>query len=115
VVSRRPAALLRRAADASRRQLRQFCAVRLGNLYLKEALRVREDGADASALAAARTGQGELSQRADGAIPTVGRQIQPGTGVAPGGRIRIRTTPGAPQILTASALTTMRALPLGLP
>jgi len=56
------AALLRRAADASRGELRQVALYDLGNLYLKEALRVREKRRRRVGTAAARTGQGELSQ-----------------------------------------------------
>jgi len=66
VVSRRRP-LLRRAADASRGELRQVALYDLGNLYLKEALRVRESGADASALPLLELAKESLSQRAAGA------------------------------------------------
>src|SRR5207253_3227068 len=88
VVQRRWCRAGGRAAATRRRCLARRvapgCAVRPGQS-------VPEGGAQGArkrrrrvGTAAARTGQGELSQRAAGASRPVGRQIQPGTGVAPG-------------------------------
>jgi len=109
------AALLRRAADASRGELRQVALYDLGNLYLKEALRVRESGADASALPllelAKESYRSALLERPDLWDAKFNLELA----------LRLAPDPdpddtGAPQILTGErAVTTMRAFTLGLP
>jgi mxaK protein len=109
------AALLRRAADASRGELRQVALYDLGNLYLREALRVRESGADASALPllelAKESYRGVLLERSDLWDAKFNLELA----------LRVAPDPdpdetGAPPILTGErAVTTMRAFTLGLP
>jgi len=109
------AALLRRAADASRGELRQVALYDLGNLYLREALRVRESGADASALPllelAKESYRSALLERPDLWDAKFNLELA----------LRLAPDPdpddtGAPQILTGErAVTTMRAFTLGLP
>jgi len=109
------AALLRRAADASRGELRQVALYDLGNLYLKEALRVRESGADASALPllelAKESYRSALLERPDLWDAKFNLELA----------LRLAPDPdpddtGAQQILTGErAVTTMRAFTLGLP
>jgi mxaK protein len=110
-----PAALLRRAADASRGELRQVALYDLGNLYLNEALRVRASGADASALPLF-----ELAKESYRAVLLE----QPDLWDAKFNlELALRAAPdvdpddtGAPPILTGErAVTTMRAFTLGLP
>jgi len=109
------AALLRRAADASHGQLRQIALYDLGNLYLREALRVRHAGADASALPllelAKESYRGALLERPDLWDAKFNLELA----------LRVAPDPdpddtGAPQIMTGErAVTTMRAFTLGLP
>jgi mxaK protein len=109
------AALLRRAADASRGELRQVALYDLGNLYLREALKVRQSGADASALPllelAKESYRSALLERPDLWDAKFNLELA----------LRLAPDPdpddtGAPQILTGErAVTTMRAFTLGLP
>ncbi len=109
------AALLRRAADESRGELRQIALYDLGNLYLREALRVRQSGADASALPllelAKESYRSVLLERPDLWDAKFNLELA----------LRAAPDPdpddtGAPQILTGErAVTTMRAFTLGLP
>jgi mxaK protein len=109
------AALLRRAADASRGELRQVALYDLGNLYLREALRVRETGADASALPllelAKESYRNVLLERPDLWDAKFNLELA----------LRVAPDPdpddtGAAQILTGErAVTTMHAFTLGLP
>jgi mxaK protein len=109
------AALLRRAADVSRGELRQAALYDLGNLYLREALRLRDSGADASAL--------PLLELAKESYRSVLLE-QPALWDAKFNlELALRVAPdpdpddtGAPPILTSErAVTTMRAFTLGLP
>jgi mxaK protein len=109
------AALLRRAADESRGELRQIALYDLGNLYLRDALRVRQSGADASALPllelAKESYRTALLERPDLWDAKFNLELA------------LRAAPdldpdetGAPPILTGErAVTTMRAFTLGLP
>jgi mxaK protein len=109
------AALLRRAADAARGELRATALYDLGNLYLREALRVRDSGADASALPllelAKENYRSVLLQRPDLWDAKFNLELA----------LRVAPDPdpadtGAPPILTSErAVTTMRAFTLGLP
>jgi mxaK protein len=109
------AALLRRAADAARGELRETALYDLGNLYLREALRVRDSGADASALPllelAKENYRSVLLQRPDLWDAKFNLELA----------LRVAPDPdpadaGAPPILTSErAVTTMRAFTLGLP
>jgi mxaK protein len=110
------AALLRQAAaDAARGELRDTALYDLGNLYLREALRVRDSGADASALPllelAKENYRSVLLQRPDLWDAKFNLELA----------LRVAPDPdpadtGAPQILTSErAVTTMRAFTLGLP
>jgi mxaK protein len=109
------AALLRRAADASHGEMRQVALYDLGNVYLREALRVRETGADASAM--------PLFELAKESYRAVLMQ-QPDLWDAKFNlELALRAAPdpdpddtGAPPVLTGErAVTTMRAFTLGLP
>jgi mxaK protein len=109
------AALLRRAADASHGELRRIALYDLGNLYLREALRVRQGGADASALPlfelAKESYRGVLLDRAD--LWDAKFNLELALRVAPDPDL---DDTGAPPILTGErAVTTMRAFTLGLP
>jgi mxaK protein len=109
------AALLRRAADASRGQLRQIALYDLGNLYLREALRVRESGAEASALPlfelAKESYRSALLERPD--LWDAKFNLELALRVAPD---LDPDDAGAPPIPTGErAVTTMRAFTLGLP
>jgi mxaK protein len=109
------AALLRRAADESRGELRQIASYNLGNLYLRDALRMRQSGADASALPlfelAKESYRTALLERPDLWDAKFNLELA------------LRASPdpdpdetGAPQVLTGErAVTTMRAFTLGLP
>lgn len=109
------AALLRRAADESRGELRQMALYDLGNLYLREALRLQGRGADASALPllelAKESYRSVLLERPDLWDAKFNLELA----------LRAAPDPdpddtGAPQILTGErAVTTMRAFTLGLP
>jgi mxaK protein len=109
------AALLRRAADTSRGDLRQVALYDLGNLYLREALRVLQSGADASALPllelAKESYRSALLERPDLWDAKFNLELA----------LRVAPDPdpddtGAPPILTGErAVTTMRAFTLGLP
>ena len=109
------AALLRRAADESRGELRRMALYDLGNLYLREALRLRTRGADASALPllelAKESYRSVLLERPDLWDAKFNLELA----------LRAAPDPdpddtGAPQILTGErAVTTMRAFTLGLP
>jgi mxaK protein len=109
------AALLRQAADASRGELREIALYDLGNLYLREALRMRDGGADASALPlfelAKESYRNVLVQRPDLWDAKFNLELA----------LRVVPDPdpndtGAPQIMTGErAVTTMRAFTLGLP
>jgi mxaK protein len=109
------AALLRRAADASRGDLRQVALYDLGNLYLREALRVLQSGADASALPllelAKESYRSALLERPDLWDAKFNLELA----------LRVAPDPdpddtGAAPILTGErAVTTMRAFTLGLP
>jgi len=109
------AALLRRAADASQGELRPIAWYDLGNLYLREALRLRQNGADASALPllelAKESYRNALVERPDLWDAKFNLELA----------LRVAPDPdpddtGAPQILTGErAVTTMRAFTLGLP
>ncbi len=109
------AALLRRAADASRGQVRQVALYDLGNLYLREALRVRQSGADASALPllelAKESYRSVLLERPDLWDAKFNLELA----------LRVAPDPdsddtGATPIPTGErAVTTMRAYTLGLP
>jgi len=109
------AALLRRAADASHGPLRQVALYDLGDLYLREALRVRQSGADASAL--------PLFELAKESYRSALQQ-DPGLWDAKFNlELALRVAPdpdpddtGAPPIPTGErSVTTMRAFTLGLP
>jgi mxaK protein len=117
------AALLRRAADAStdaladaqRGELRATAWYDLGNLYLREALRLRQSGADASALPLLELSKDSyrnaLLERPDLWDAKFNLELA----------LRVAPDPdpddtGAPQVLTGErAVTTMRAFTLGLP
>jgi len=109
------AALLRRAADSSRGELREIALYDLGNVYLREALRLRDGGADASALPvfelAKQSYRAALLQRHDLWDAKFNLELA----------LRAAPDPdpddtGAPQVLTGErAVTTMRAFTLGLP
>lgn len=109
------AALLRQAADGSRGEVRQAALYDLGNLYLREALRVQASGAEASALPLF-----ELAKENYRAV----LYEQPGLWDAKFNlELALRAQPdadpdepGASPILTGErAVTTMRAFTLGLP
>jgi mxaK protein len=109
------AALLRQAADASSGELREVALYDLGNLYLREALRVRASGADASALPlfelAKQSYRAALLQRHDlwDAKFNLELALRAAPDVDP-------DDTGAPPVLTGErAVTTMRAFTLGLP
>ncbi|MBV8209072.1 MAG: hypothetical protein JO133_03320 [Burkholderiaceae bacterium] len=109
------AALLRRAADASRGPLREIALYDLGNLYLREALRLRHAGADASALPllelAKESYRSALLERPE--LWDAKFNLEMALRVAPDPD---PDDTGAPQILTGErAVTTMRAFTLGLP
>ena len=109
------AALLRRAADVSRDGVRQVALYDLGNLYLREALRVQASGAGASALPlfelAKESYRAVLLERP--ALWDAKFNLE----------LALRAAPdpdpddsGAPPILTGErSVTTMRAFTLGLP
>jgi mxaK protein len=109
------AALLRRAADASSGELRGLALYDLGNVYLREALRLRDAGADASALPvfelAKQSYRAALFQRRDLWDAKFNLELA------------LRAAPdadpddlSAPQVPTGErAVTTMRAFTLGLP
>ena len=109
------AALLRQAADASHGELHRTALYDLGNLYLREALRVRQGGADASALPlfelAKESYRSVLLERADLWDAKFNLELA----------LRVAPDPdpddtGAPPVLTGErAVTTMRAFTLGLP
>jgi mxaK protein len=109
------AALLRRAADESRGELRQIALYDLGNLYLRDALRLRQSGADASAL--------PLLELAKESYRTVLLERHDLWDAKFNLELALRAAPdpdpdetGAPPILTGErAVTTMRAFTLGLP
>jgi mxaK protein len=109
------AALLRRAADESRGELRQIALYDLGNLYLRDALRLRQSGADASAL--------PLLELAKESYRTVLLERPDLWDAKFNLELALRAAPdpdpdetGAPPILTGErAVTTMRAFTLGLP
>jgi mxaK protein len=109
------AALLRRAADESRGELRQIALYNLGNLYLRDALRMRQRGADASALPllelAKESYRAALLERHDLWDAKFNLELA------------LRASPdpdpdetGAPPVLTGErAVTTMRSFTLGWP
>ena len=109
------AALLRRAADKSRGELRQIALYDLGNLYLRDALRMRQSGADASALPlfelAKESYRAALLERPDLWDAKFNLELA----------LRVSPDPdpdetGAPPVLTGErAVTTMRSFTLGLP
>lgn len=113
------AALLRRAADASadpqQVDLRSTAWYDLGNLYLREALRLLQSGADASALPllelSKESYRNALLDRPDLWDAKFNLELA----------LRVAPDPdpddtGAPQVLTGErAVTTMRAFTLGLP
>jgi mxaK protein len=113
------AALLRRAADASadaqQGELRSIAWYDLGNLYLREGLRLLKAGADASALPllelAKESYRSALLERPDLWDAKFDLELA----------LRVAPDPdpddtGAPQVLTGErAVTTMRAFTLGLP
>jgi len=109
------AALLRQAADASHGPVREAALYDLGNLYLGEALRLRDSGADASALPlvelAKESYRSVLLERPDLWDAKLNLELA----------LRVAPDPdpddtGAPQIPTGErAVTTMRAFTLGLP
>jgi mxaK protein len=109
------AALLRRAADASQGELRSMAWYDLGNLYLREALRLLQSGADASALPllelSKESYRSALLERPDLWDAKFNLELA----------LRVAPDPdpddtGAPQVLTGErAVTTMRAFTLGLP
>jgi mxaK protein len=109
------AALLRRAADATRGQLRQVALYDLGNLYLREALRMRQSGADASALPllelAKESYRSVLLERPDLWDAKFNLELALRLGPDPDD-----DDTGASPIPTGErAVTTMRAFTLGLP
>jgi mxaK protein len=109
------AALLRRAADASHDELRSIAWYDLGNVYLREALRLLQSGADASAMPlmelSKESYRSALLARPDLWDAKFNLELV----------LRIAPDPdpddtGAPQVLTGErAVTTMRAFTLGLP
>jgi mxaK protein len=109
------AALLRRAADASHGRVREAALYDLGNLYLREALKLKQSGADASALPlvelAKESYRTALLERPDLWDAKFDLELA----------LRLSPDPdpddtGAPQILTGErAVTTMHAFTLGLP
>ena len=117
------AALLRRAADASAEskqgakqgELRSTAWYDLGNLYLREGLRLLQSGADASALPllelSKESYRNALLERPDLWDAKFNLELA----------LRLAPDPdpddtGAPQVLTGErAVTTMRAFTLGLP
>ena len=113
------AALLRRAADASagpkRGELRSTAWYDLGNLYLREGLRLAQSGADASALPllelSKESYRNALLDRPDLWDAKFNLELA----------LRLAPDPdpddtGAPQVLTGErAVTTMRSFTLGLP
>jgi mxaK protein len=109
------AALLRRAADASGGELRQIALYDLGNVYLRAALRLHQDGADALALPlfelSKESYRGVLLERPDlwDAKFNLELALRAAPDVDP-------DDTGAPPVLTGErSVTTMRALSLGLP
>ena len=109
------AALLRQAADSASGQLRETALYDLGNLYLREALRVRDTGADASALPlfelAKQSYRAALLQRPD--LWDAKFNLELALRAAPDAD---PDDTGAPPVLTGErAVTTMRAFTLGLP
>jgi mxaK protein len=109
------AALLRRAADASHGDLRAIASYDLGNLYLREGLRLLQSGADASALPllelSKESYRGALLERPD--LWDGKFNLELALLVAPDPD---PDDTGAPQVLTGErAVTTMRAFTLGLP
>jgi mxaK protein len=109
------AALLRRAADASHGVLRQAALYDLGNVYLREALRMRDSGADASALPlfelSKESYRAALMERPD--LWDAKFNLELALRAAPDAD---PDDTGAPPILTGErAVTTMRAFTLGLP
>jgi len=109
------AALLRRAAEASRGRLRQVALYDLGNLYLREALQVRDSGADASALPllelAKESYRGALLDRPD--LWDAKFNLELALRVAPD--LDSDEAGAAPIPTGERAVTTMRAFTLGLP
>jgi mxaK protein len=109
------AALLLRAADAARGPVREAALYDLGNLYLREALRLRQSGADASAMPLL-----ELAKESYRAVLLEYPDLWDAKFDL---ELALRVSPdpdpddtGAPQILTGErAVTTMRAFTLGLP
>jgi mxaK protein len=109
------AALLRRAADSSRGELREIALYDLGNVYLQAALKVVESGADASGLPlfelAKESYRSALMERPDLWDAKFNLELA----------LRAAPDPdpddtGAPPVLTGErAVTTMRAFTLGLP
>jgi mxaK protein len=109
------AALLRRAAEASAGDLRQVALYDLGNVYLRAALRLREEGADALALPLVELSKesyrGVLLERPD--LWDAKFNLELALRVVPDAD---PDDTGAPPILTGErSVTTMRALTLGLP
>jgi mxaK protein len=109
------AALLRRAAEASSGDLRQVALYDLGNVYLHAALRLHEQGADALALPlyelSKESYRGVLLERPD--LWDAKFNLELALRAAPDAD---PDETGAPPILTGErAVTTMRALTLGLP
>jgi mxaK protein len=109
------AALLRRAADSGSGELRPIAWYDLGNVYLREALRVRDSGADASALPlfelAKQSYRAALLERSD--LWDAKFNLELALRAAPDAD---PDDTGAPPVLTGErAVTTMRAFTLGLP
>jgi mxaK protein len=109
------AALLRRAADNSPGELRQVALYDLGNLYLREALRVQQSGADASALPllelAKESYRSVLLERPD--LWDAKFNLELALRVAPD--LDPDEAGAAPIPTGERAVTTMRAFTLGLP
>ena len=109
------AALLRRAADASRGDLRATALYDLGNVYLRAALELSQGGADALALPlfelAKESYRAVLLERPD--LWDAKFNLELALRAAPDAD---PDETGAPPVLTSErAVTTMRAQSLGLP